>query len=347
MSQMEYTEKAMFDKMDVAKGLASCGVILGHAIHQTNLEESSPFLYAFLFRFVFSATMPSFFLISGYLWSKARRRTAYEQLRNDARALLYPFFVLSIVFEALQVGLRMKPVSDIFPATKALLLYQTDMNALPSGVLWFLFLLFCFRQVATIVRASKYSDVINIVIIVASTVFIWFVHNCYFLGLSNWHYYVFFFIGSHEGFRRMFLRRVSIGIIVFWLLVAVALAFGMAYYRGTFLNSWLIVLKLVNFAGVLGLFGLVFAISGVMERILRFIGVYSIFPYTFHMPVFTVLKMVIPLWMAHITIVYVLLLTLASIVGCQIIGAVIRGIPYFYPFLYGHKLKRTLQLSLK
>lgn len=328
--------------LDVAKGIASCCVILGHAVHQTHLEESSPQVYNFLYRLIFSCTMATFFIISGYLWSKNNSLDSRSQLKKDARSLLYPFLVLSIIFESL---LLITGTHDLNAAKKAIFavaLFQSDSEHLPSGVLWFLFSLFSFRQIALIAKKSKFNIPINISICIAGTALIVAKQPFPLLALDRLHYYVFFFIGTIPNLRILQIRKLSISRLFALILATITVAAIMAIFMKTTLSKVLIYSKIIYFCGVPSLFGISFILRGKLQAIFQSIGTYSIYPYVFHMPIFLIAKKAFNTEAQHSWVLTTLILATSGIVGSQILGLVIRKIPYATVLLFGKTTQRRV-----
>ena len=134
--------------IDLAKGIAIILVVYGHAAAQMidtdfyaqHLEVQAKMIFGFV--------MPLFFIISGALQRsrlESKQFSHYTYLVKIIISILLPFFSLSFIFLILNVALN-KYINS--PSIKdmicALLFMQSNGDLMPSGVLWYLFTLFCF-----------------------------------------------------------------------------------------------------------------------------------------------------------------------------------------------------------
>ena len=84
--------------LDLGKGLAILFVYLGHSIlyHPIQMRHLYPWCNT-LMDFIESFNMPMFFLISGYLFSKTRKRAGDLYLGKTQRILLPYIFTMTIL----------------------------------------------------------------------------------------------------------------------------------------------------------------------------------------------------------------------------------------------------------
>lgn len=332
-------ESVRSNQINIAKGIAIFLVIFGHSIYQTSLEKNDPSLYWFLHRLIFSGGIPVFFFASGFLWSRGKQLSFLEQLKKDARGILYPFFALSICFEVLNIARGSEDWTHLYTATKALLLFQTDMDSLPSGVLWFLFSLFCFRQIANASRYAPQTKIINISIFSFGMLLNFFTYPTPLLGIDRLHFFLFFFLGTSPALssavfrpRRLYALTSLIAIIIFISLIA-------SYFRGSVIEKLIINSQLLDIVGCITVFGFAYHINGFHSSLLKSLGSQSIYPYVFHMPAFTIAKLIAPSAIATSTILFPVFLTFSAIVITVTIGKSLTKIPPVHCFFFGKSPK--------
>ena len=141
-ASLAQTEKrpGRIEWLDVLRGIAMYLVVIGHAT-----EGSTPDTYRF---YIYSFHMPLFFMISGasyFLQTRSRNYSFENMIKNKARTLLLPYFVLSfITFWIWILNFKILSHSDSSLVDKIYAVFYSNEDYLgaPSNALWFLITLF-------------------------------------------------------------------------------------------------------------------------------------------------------------------------------------------------------------
>jgi len=147
--------------IDAAKGFAICGTVVSHTV---------PF-GSFIRNFLFSFHMPLFFLLSGFTTNPpSDRKTFYKKIKKDAKSLLIPVIVFSLInFIYYFIVSNDFSVSSFFKQFGDYLLSLFWSSGVPVhgaphlGMLWFLVSIFTARTIFNISSIVFKSDKYKIV----------------------------------------------------------------------------------------------------------------------------------------------------------------------------------------
>jgi fucose 4-O-acetylase-like acetyltransferase len=288
--------------LDVAKGIAIIGVVYGHAVvlmmvypfYRDVAEAQSKFIFAFV--------MPLFFLVSGAfqrirLSSSSFNASTY--LKKITTSVLLPFYALGLLFLVANVILAERvsapPVPDMF---RALLLEQSNGNALPSVVLWFLFVLFLFHLASFfLLRVFRISGRYLLIAAILLRIFHGFFGGWVFFGVDKITEFFVYYVIGYVFYKRVVDKPISGPFSLLALAVVSIVAFAIQQHDPTGVAA-----SLLKSVGVseLCLPLLTIGVSYVMVsqfkdhpviKSLAYFGAYSMLVYVFHMPIMTIFRM--------------------------------------------------------
>lgn len=289
--------------LDVAKGIAIIAVVYAHAVvlmmaypfYREVAEVQSVFIFTF--------AMPLFFLISGAfqrirLSSSSFNTSTY--LKKIATSVLLPFYALGLLFLAANVifadRVSAPPVPDMF---RALLLEQSNGHALPSVVLWFLFVLFLFH-LASFLALKVFRIGINFLLFIAILfrIFHGFFLGWVFFGVNKITEFFIYYLVGYVFYKKVVEKPISGPVSLLALAVVSIVAFAIRQHDPTGIAA-----SVLTSLGVseLCLPLLTIGVSYVMVsqfkdhpviKSLAYFGAYSILVYVFHMPIMTIFRMI-------------------------------------------------------
>jgi fucose 4-O-acetylase-like acetyltransferase len=152
--------------LDFTRGIAIILVVWAHA----DTEVMDPSFYAenlkLIHQIIYSVHMSLWFILTGTLlkrsieFSQINFPTLLKKLTNG---LLIPFYSLGLIFLLIRL-VAPKSLLNYYnfgDMIKALLIYQFDIQKLPSGVLWYLFAIFIFSiLIYVLIEIFKINDYI-------------------------------------------------------------------------------------------------------------------------------------------------------------------------------------------
>lgn len=216
-----------YKEIDIIKGLAIAMVIMGHSIivYPINLCNIAP--YGFFHRFLSSAHMPLFFMISGFCFGFSNWK---DYLVKKLRRIVLPYIVFSAVMIAVELllGRFMNEPRD---------LKSSVIGMLTGESYWFLYTLMIIFLVFPLIRKAFENRVIGLIAIAAigALSLIGFIPEI--CNLKNAVKYLFYFaIGYYlklrfnEDTERAVKLIKRVGILPVWL-VSLALWIFLAYRK--------------------------------------------------------------------------------------------------------------------
>lgn len=275
-------QRKHYNEIDVCRGMGIVLVVLGHALKQTEVENPA---FQFLISVIYSFHMPLFFFLSGFvavkiLWldQETERR---EFIKNRAFRLLIPYFFIGAVYIPLKYFLSAYAVSEYDFSQ----LWRIFLGENPNTALWYLYILF-------------WVSVLGVWLLRERTLGFWLVISMAVSLLTYWadgdvrlaKYFFFFVFGifarlHYEEFER-YLRKKSFLILVSSIFVLANILYDLTQ---------------------VSIFYFVTALSGVMislaaskwictrknngQRVLSFLGAYSMDIYILSEPMITVTKL--------------------------------------------------------
>lgn len=329
-------------------------VVYGHSTVQLEkLPLYSEYLYVHC-RIVFSFVMPLFFLISAALQRRKLESTSFshrDYLKRISLLVLLPFYSLSLLFLVINLLTKFFIVSpSLSGMITSVLFQQSNSDLMPSGVLWFLFTLYCFSLITYIlVRCVRlrpeYLVLLGILLRCLNGIYLNSTHYFAIDKISAW--FLFYAVGYN--FSRIILSRP----ITKWnYLLAVLLSYCVCLFVVPELSNDstfnFILKKTIPFLGLAGISGSIFIIglsSNILRRYsnslfvkyLRYCGEHSILIYVFHMPTFVIFKKIISLLSVPPNYHQLLLLFIPGVVFPIIYGKILSHNLFIYQVLIGRK----------
>lgn len=290
--------------IDTARGIAILLVVYGHVLSVMNPDYYYMEYIGFSKAVVFALVMPFFFMISGVFLRKRLESDNFSErsfLNKIINSILKPFYSLSLVFFTINI---IAPKSMNLPSAKemitALAVMQGKGVSMPSGVLWFLFVLFVFSLVTYFfIRVIK----VHIYIILVFSIIILFVaslfeHNYYFAINKITSFYFYFIAGyilsEHITTGKIFRNNLLSVYFVFFIIPL--------YIEHHVSNTYIVwameYTGIKSLAGSLLLTGLCYKIQNISSsnsiiNFLRFSGEYSMIIYVFHAPTMFIMHKIV------------------------------------------------------
>ncbi|MEO0646983.1 MAG: acyltransferase [Cyanobacteria bacterium J06650_10] len=348
--------------IDLSKGIGIFFVVLVHALYSsdTGTQQWSAYAQSILLAFV----MPLFFMISGALQGKKLRSKSFCDrlyLKKLATAILVPFYTLSFVFAGLNVvflGRGQGP--DVWQMLRGILIEQSNPALVPSGVLWYLFVLFVLSVTSYV--AFKLMRVTGLYVLLCAGILLHILYPSTFSEINYFafrrisQYSLFYFLtlalpslvlNKQLGYRR-WLVPTSCTCIVLAALAAIA-----TFTNNTLANA---AHSTVLLLGLYGIFPCLFLLctasylcnvaKGTLPiRFLIVCGASSILIYVFHMPTFLVLKKALPIVMTMPSgIAQIALLLTGGFLMPLLYGRLLAYMPRLYSVLLGRKPVSNIEL---
>lgn len=143
--------KKYYKDMDIARGIGIFLVVLGHSFPDDKFNNN--FLYAYIYKFIYSFHMPLFFIISGFFAYKVYNILNLSQykkfIEGKFKRLMIPYFAISLI--AIPIKLYMnryaaRPI-DLNGLIVDVLLYPAGNGTIyhtgtPIQYFWFIYTLF-------------------------------------------------------------------------------------------------------------------------------------------------------------------------------------------------------------
>lgn len=150
--------------LDFLKGLGICLVVLGHIIPNDSI----------LSNWIYSFHMPLFFVVTGYL-SSSKEQVFKQCLYKNARSILYPYFVFSIIKVIATFINNPLDINEFYIIVINTITFAGD------GIFWFLPTLFISKVLDNLISKNKYSNGVLFLVLVASFISCPYldVHKCY------------------------------------------------------------------------------------------------------------------------------------------------------------------------
>lgn len=310
-----------------------------HAINQIKIPEDYTQVSWFFRRLIFSGGIPVFFFLSGYLWASGKKLAWTTQLKKDAIGLLYPFITLSILFETINIARGAYHWDHIQIASKSILLFQSDMQNLPSGVLWFLFSLFTFRQIANTIRDSRYFTIISIAIFAFGSTLNFITYPTPFLGADKLHFYLFFFLGSQLKISNQIFQISPRKTLLIAISLAALLSTAAAIFHKEFVEKLLVNFNFINVFGALAAVKICQSFGFANTAKIEHFGKHSMIPYVTHMPIFALAGTALPGVIKRTPYTHAIVLWFTAIFGGIVLIYAASKFPKLYAVFFGKPMK--------
>jgi fucose 4-O-acetylase-like acetyltransferase len=325
--------------LDIAKGVAIILIVWAHADAKMDsvFYESS---LRFIHQVIYSFHIPLFFIVAGVLAKISLDKLGFRLLgytKQLVTRLLIPFYSLSLVFFFINI---LVPRSfthspSIMEMALGLAIMQSHPDYLPSGVLWFLFVLFiCAFFHALIIKKTKINLYVWLTISLLITLSCGLFWNTYILGLDritrNLFFYVFGYCVSDQIVVGNIKRNTT------FILVMIAIWVAGFYF---FYNGYYAFRTVTGVSGALCILSMAFVnlpkrLQWFTDR-LKFLGEHSIIIFVLHMPISLLI-------FKGLQVVHLLnsflgfgISVFSGILFPLIIGVIISRVPLLYRCLFG------------
>jgi fucose 4-O-acetylase-like acetyltransferase len=288
--------------IDLAKGIAIICVVFDHAAYRTGAS----YLYnsvMIVSEVAIAVAMPFFFMISAVFLKRRFENENFSDivfLKKITSSILIPFYTLSFLFLFMNLVIpKSSNAPDAKEMVKSLLVMQSNRDIMPSGVLWFLFVLFVFALCTYIfIKILKVNPFILFVMTVLLKIFAYYFDHNYFFAINKIsQFYVYYVAGyllseyivSAEMFRsNLFLLSLFVCATIFYIYL---LQDRPAFFTGTGLSIW-------GISSSLLLLGCCYKIQNhfhakPFSKLLQLCGENSILIYVFHTSTFVMVIKII------------------------------------------------------
>lgn len=325
--------------LDYAKGIAIILIVWAHAD-----IKMDPALYATDFKFIhsviYSFHLYTFFVIAGIAAKLSMDRITFDfgsYMRKLLKRLLIPFYTLSSIFLLLNVSLP--PSLTHAPSLKAMIMsltfMQTQQDYLPSGVLWFLFVLCaCALVHVLMIKIIRINIYAWLGIALSTSLAASNLGEIYLLGFGeiarNIFFYVFgYSISDYYVNGRLGERFIDVVVfLAFWLLGFVLLEKG--YYACRIIT------------GVAGALVLLWVTSNLFQvkaawvlNKIRYLGRNTMEIYVLHMPVFVIIFNLLHTQNNLQNWAGLLIAVIAGLACPLLIAKALRLLPRVYTVMFG------------
>lgn len=291
--------------LDLGKGLAILFVYLGHSILYHPIQMNTiPWCHT-LDLFIISFNMPMFFIISGYLFSKAKKTTT-ELYRGKAVRILIPYlFTMAII---ICVKLVLPQEMSYNQAVRGGV-WSMIVNALCyGGDRWFVYTLFIIFLLLIPIRhllKNKWVDIAVIVVLIC-IYFLDFMPQLFALDKVA-HFMVFFIAGYmlNEYYNTIKVWSLKYCLLIYSVFIATNIVCIETLFNVPFVFRFIL-----PFTGTLAVMTLAFQLEKVIEksRVVRYVeycGKYSLQFYLF--PFFYPIIRTVIVSVMHVTNPFVIL----------------------------------------
>lgn len=334
----ETVPKKRLDHLDIARGLAIILVVWAHAdqrmdqaFFKTNLELTNQVIYSF--------HIALFFIISGSLQRRLLERNDLQfMLMRSIRGILVPFLCLSMAFMALNLitPKNLLATPTLYEMLNGIFLFQSSDRA-PSGVLWFLFVLFCCSSLTAlsynILKLSIFHILIAAIIIKICSPL---VDDIHFLAAGKFaRNYVFFVIGIYISSIVNNIRFSYRNYLI--LLCAIILFIPNFVLIDTYKPFFQIITGVLGSITAIKISNIIARLNPTGINIIKYLGVHSITIFVFHMPFFVFIKQLIYKFDLQRSFIG---FGTWVILGCLLplaLGIVLQQIPLCHALLLGRK----------
>lgn len=154
-------EKERMVWIDLLKGFLLCFVVLGHYRENIPIPGISDFLH-----FMRPWRVPTYFFISGFLFSTNRFSSFKEFFLWKSKTILLPYLSFSILFLIIDWNLYLTPIATLKDSLYRIFILG---NSTPkAGPMWFVFVLYMLSIIQYPISKLKYKIEVLIVLIILS-----------------------------------------------------------------------------------------------------------------------------------------------------------------------------------
>ena len=319
------------ESIDIAKGIGILLVILGHTMSPV-MEGHR--LIEWLYRVIYTFHMPLFFFVSGFVASKlvTKPLKKFTLLKQRTVRLMIPYCVWAVIYLPMKIIM-----SEHVRFSSEYKWYSFFLGNNPDGQLWFLYVVFVI-SVFMIFCVTKNNITLFTVLFMIVSVFaplIPFSIGFTSITLSFSLYQVgFFFLGTLISTKHDY-YEVTKSTALFFVSVIVLVVYSVILYIKQD-EVWYLQTITATFAIYICLY-----LSNILSKCkirkpISYLGKKSMEIYLLHGPLLVVGRIILPKFISN-TYIYILALTIISILISLLIAMVINKIKLARLLLFGSK----------
>jgi len=224
--------------LDLTKGIAIILIVYVHAAAQMQESDFYSNHLSVQAKLISSFMMPLFFIISGAFTAKRLNVSPFDHVRfiqKVTTSQLVPFYSLSILFLGINLILsQIITTPSLGDMVGSILLYQSDVDKMPSGVLWFLFALYLCTM--TTYCLYKFLNATNVLIgafalLLKGLSMSGVLTGIYYLGIDRFSFFFIFFAAGFIASRYIITTPITNKLMLLLIFVAYMVLFYLGHTR--------------------------------------------------------------------------------------------------------------------
>lgn len=323
--------KARNDCIDVAKGLGIILVVIGHVMSPVMSGNS---ILEWLYSVIYTFHMPLFFFVSGYVAKKLVTKPVAktELIKQRLLRLMVPYCVWAVIYLPMKIILAEHVrFSDEYKW------YSFFLGNNPDGQLWFLYVLFVISIFMIFFVTSKNISALTILFMIGSILAPLIPFSIGFTSITltfSLHQVGFFFLGTLTAVKVDY-NKVTTNITAFIISAVVLVSYSVVLWIRKE-EVWFLQAMVALCAIYVCLFISALIAKTKVKAPFIYLGKKSMEIYLLHGPLLVIGRILLPV-IIHNTYLYLLVLSLISIVISLVISFVINKIKIARLLLFGSK----------
>lgn len=323
--------KARNDSIDVAKGLGIILVVIGHVMSPVMSGNS---ILEWLYSVIYTFHMPLFFFVSGYVAKKLVTKPVAktELLKQRLLRLMVPYCVWAVIYLPMKIIMAEHVrFSDEYKW------YSFFLGNNPDGQLWFLYVLFVISIFMIFFVTSKNISAFTILFMIGSILAPLIPFSIGFTSITltfSLYQVGFFFLGTLTAVKFDY-NKVTTNITAFIISAVVLVSYSVVLWLRKE-EVWFLQAMVALCAIYVCLFVSALIAKTKAKAPFIYLGKKSMEIYLIHGPLLVIGRILLPV-IIHNTYVYLLVLSLISIVISLAISFVINKIKIARLLLFGSK----------
>lgn len=323
--------KARNDSIDVAKGLGIILVVIGHVMSPVMSGNS---ILEWLYSVIYTFHMPLFFFVSGYVAKKLVTKPVAktELLKQRLLRLMVPYCVWAVIYLPMKIIMAEHVrFSDEYKW------YSFFLGNNPDGQLWFLYVLFVISIFMIFFVTSKNISALTILFMIGSILAPLIPFSIGFTSITltfSLYQVGFFFLGTLTAVKFDY-NKVTTNITAFIISAVVLVSYSVVLWIRKE-EVWFLQAIVALCAIYVCLFVSALIAKTKVKAPFIYLGKKSMEIYLLHGPLLVIGRILLPV-IIHNTYVYLLVLSLISIVISLAISFVINKIKIARLLLFGSK----------
>lgn len=323
--------KARNDSIDVSKGIGIILVVIGHVLSPVMSGNS---ILEWLYSVIYTFHMPLFFFVSGYVAKKLVTKPVakIELIKQRLLRLMVPYCVWAVIYLPMKIIMAEHVrFSDEYKW------YSFFLGNNPDGQLWFLYVLFVISIFMIFFVTSKNISALTILFIIGSILAPLIPFSIGFTSITltfSLYQVGFFFLGTLTAVKFDY-NKVTTNITAFIISAVVLVSYSVVLWIRKE-EVWFLQAIVALCAIYVCLFVSALIAKTKVKAPFIYLGKKSMEIYLLHGPLLVIGRILLPV-IIHNTYVYLLVLSLISIVISLAISFVINKIKIARLLLFGSK----------